>query len=104
MLAPAMQRLRSCALRIFAAVPPAALSIRPSPSWPPARISDPASSNPAFSRFVAPCTFPPSSRPPHPEFVGCSPSLSGAIRVNPWSIESVADGMYAALRTSKQER
>lgn len=23
------------------------------------------------------------------EFVGCSPSLSGAIRVNPWSIEAV---------------
>ncbi|GBF90542.1 trehalose-6-phosphate synthase phosphatase, partial [Raphidocelis subcapitata] len=38
------------------------------------------------------------------EFVGCSPSLSGAIRVNPWSIEGVADGMYAALRASKQER
>eukprot|EP00803_Ostreobium_quekettii_P008417 evm.model.scf_1028.5 EVM.evm.TU.scf_1028.5 scf_1028:24833-37008(+) len=31
------------------------------------------------------------------EFVGCSPSLSGAIRVNPWSIDSVADGIYSAL-------
>ena len=39
-----------------------------------------------------------------PEFVGCSPSLSGALRVNPWSIESVADGMYSALRSSKEER
>ena len=26
------------------------------------------------------------------EFVGCSPSLSGAIRVNPWSIEAVSCG------------
>eukprot|EP00803_Ostreobium_quekettii_P008155 evm.model.scf_2301.1 EVM.evm.TU.scf_2301.1 scf_2301:9314-19956(+) len=31
------------------------------------------------------------------EFVGCSPSLSGAIRVNPWGIDSVADGIYSAL-------
>lgn len=38
------------------------------------------------------------------EFVGCSPSLSGAIRVNPWSIDSVADGMYSALKTSKMDR
>jgi hypothetical protein len=27
------------------------------------------------------------------EFVGCSPSLSGAIRVNPWSIEAVRRGV-----------
>eukprot|EP00798_Chlamydomonas_sp_ICE-L_P015885 gene15885-22013_t len=33
------------------------------------------------------------------EFVGCSPSLSGAIRVNPWSVESVADGIHAARVT-----
>lgn len=32
------------------------------------------------------------------EFVGCSPSLSGAIRVNPWSIENMADGMYRAIK------
>lgn len=38
------------------------------------------------------------------EFVGCSPSLSGAIRVNPWSIESVADGMYAAVRMPLEHR
>lgn len=65
-------------------------------------------------RATSPLTSPPSSpsRPPRrrahpfpaPEFVGCSPSLSGAIRVNPWSIESVADGMYSALKTSKQDR
>lgn len=38
------------------------------------------------------------------EFVGCSPSLSGAIRVNPWSVEAVSDGVYAALRASAEER
>jgi trehalose 6-phosphate synthase/phosphatase len=32
------------------------------------------------------------------EFVGCSPSLSGALRVNPWSISSIADGIYAAIK------
>ena len=29
------------------------------------------------------------------EFVGCSPSVSGALRVNPWSTDSVADGISA---------
>lgn len=38
------------------------------------------------------------------EFVGCSPSLSGALRVNPWSVDSVFDGLYAALRMPMQER
>ena len=38
------------------------------------------------------------------EFVGCSPSLSGAIRVNPWSIEAVRDAIYAAIRLSPSER
>jgi trehalose 6-phosphate synthase/phosphatase len=38
------------------------------------------------------------------EFVGCSPSLSGAIRVNPWSVESVAEAMNAALRMSEAEQ
>ncbi|KAL5207714.1 hypothetical protein ABZP36_032149 [Zizania latifolia] len=38
------------------------------------------------------------------EFVGCSPSLSGAIRVNPWSVESVADAMNAALRMPEAEQ
>ena len=28
------------------------------------------------------------------EFVGCSPSLSGAIRVNPWNVSDVADSLY----------
>jgi trehalose 6-phosphate synthase/phosphatase len=36
--------------------------------------------------------------------VGCSPSLSGAIRVNPWSVDAVADAMYSALKTSAEHR
>lgn len=35
------------------------------------------------------------------EFVGCSPSMSGAIRVNPWSVDNVADGIYSAIKMSK---
>uniref|UniRef100_A0A0C9RLZ9 alpha,alpha-trehalose-phosphate synthase (UDP-forming) n=1 Tax=Wollemia nobilis TaxID=56998 RepID=A0A0C9RLZ9_9CONI len=31
------------------------------------------------------------------EFIGCSPSLSGAIRVNPWNIEQVSEAMNVAL-------
>ncbi|KAI6682524.1 hypothetical protein NL676_036405 [Syzygium grande] len=38
------------------------------------------------------------------EFIGCSPSLSGAIRVNPWDIDSVADAMNAAITTSDSEK
>lgn len=38
------------------------------------------------------------------EFVGCSPSLSGAIRVNPWSIDDVADGLYTAIKMPLPER
>ncbi|KAL6765404.1 trehalose-6-phosphate synthase/phosphatase [Haematococcus lacustris] len=38
------------------------------------------------------------------EFVGCSPSLSGAIRVNPWSLESVCNGMYAAVHLPLEQR
>ena len=38
------------------------------------------------------------------EFVGCSPSLSGAIRVNPWSVESIAAGMLTSLNLSSFER
>jgi len=51
----------------------------------------------------------PQSEPPNSmlvvsEFIGCSPSLSGAIRVNPWNIENVADGMYSALVLPVGER
>ncbi|KAF3335983.1 alpha,alpha-trehalose-phosphate synthase [Carex littledalei] len=38
------------------------------------------------------------------EFIGCSPSLSGAIRVNPWNIESVSEAMYSALYMGDMER
>ncbi|KAJ0836716.1 putative alpha,alpha-trehalose-phosphate synthase (UDP-forming), Trehalose-phosphatase [Helianthus annuus] len=38
------------------------------------------------------------------EFVGCSPSLSGAIRVNPWNVESTAEAMYEAISFSDFEK
>ncbi|KAK4485544.1 hypothetical protein RD792_008187 [Penstemon davidsonii] len=38
------------------------------------------------------------------EFIGCSPSLSGAIRVNPWDICSVADGMVAGITLPDSEK
>lgn len=38
------------------------------------------------------------------EFIGCSPSLSGAIRVNPWNIDAVADAMDYALMINEQEK
>ncbi|CAA6664762.1 unnamed protein product [Spirodela intermedia] len=38
------------------------------------------------------------------EFVGCSPSLSGAIRVNPWNVDAVAEAMISALETAESEK
>ncbi|CAN8243857.1 unnamed protein product [Cochlearia groenlandica] len=38
------------------------------------------------------------------EFIGCSPSLSGAIRVNPWNVDAVADAMDNALEVSEPEK
>ncbi|KAG5240516.1 alpha,alpha-trehalose-phosphate synthase [Salix suchowensis] len=38
------------------------------------------------------------------EFIGCSPSLSGAIRVNPWNIDAVADAMDLALEMAEPEK
>ncbi|KAG0464230.1 hypothetical protein HPP92_020299 [Vanilla planifolia] len=38
------------------------------------------------------------------EFIGCSPSLSGAIRVNPWNIDAVADAMDFALAMPEPEK
>nr|GLL32863.1 alpha,alpha-trehalose-phosphate synthase [UDP-forming] 6 [Ipomoea trifida] len=38
------------------------------------------------------------------EFIGCSPSLSGAIRVNPWNIDAVADAMDTALVMAEPEK
>lgn len=38
------------------------------------------------------------------EFIGCSPSLSGAIRVNPWNIEAVSDAMNSAITMPDAEK
>ncbi|KAH7423229.1 hypothetical protein KP509_12G045300 [Ceratopteris richardii] len=38
------------------------------------------------------------------EFIGCSPSLSGAIRVNPWNIEAVADALNMAIKMPEAEK
>ncbi|KAL1327595.1 hypothetical protein HN51_037608 [Arachis hypogaea] len=38
------------------------------------------------------------------EFIGCSPSLSGAIRVNPWDIDAVADALSLALTMNDSEK
>ncbi|EOA29862.1 hypothetical protein CARUB_v10012956mg [Capsella rubella] len=38
------------------------------------------------------------------EFIGCSPSLSGAIRVNPWNIDAVTDAMSSAMTMSDKEK
>lgn len=38
------------------------------------------------------------------EFIGCSPSLSGAIRVNPWNVDSVADAMHLAITMPDGEK
>ncbi|KAL8227582.1 hypothetical protein R6Q57_015166 [Mikania cordata] len=38
------------------------------------------------------------------EFIGCSPSLSGAIRVNPWNIDAAADAMDCSLELSESEK
>lgn len=37
------------------------------------------------------------------EFIGCSPSLSGAIRVNPWNIDAVAEAMNVAISIPEAE-
>ncbi|XVE63423.1 hypothetical protein DITRI_Ditri07aG0019500 [Diplodiscus trichospermus] len=38
------------------------------------------------------------------EFIGCSPSLSGAIRVNPWNISEMASAMYSAIGLPATEK
>lgn len=38
------------------------------------------------------------------EFIGCSPSLSGAIRVNPWNVEATAEAMNEAISMSDAEK
>lgn len=38
------------------------------------------------------------------EFIGCSPSLSGAIRINPWNIEATAQAMNEAISLPDLEK
>ncbi|CAN6469824.1 unnamed protein product [Victoria cruziana] len=38
------------------------------------------------------------------EFIGCSPSLSGAIRVNPWNTEAVAEAINTAISMPEAEK
>ncbi|XP_052202580.1 probable alpha,alpha-trehalose-phosphate synthase [UDP-forming] 7 isoform X2 [Diospyros lotus] len=38
------------------------------------------------------------------EFIGCSPSLSGAIRVNPWNIEATAEALNEAISMADAEQ
>ncbi|KAJ1277584.1 hypothetical protein BS78_04G015300 [Paspalum vaginatum] len=38
------------------------------------------------------------------EFAGCSPSLGGAIHVNPWNLDGVTDAMRAAITMSAEEK
>jgi trehalose 6-phosphate synthase/phosphatase len=38
------------------------------------------------------------------EFIGCSPSLSGAIRANPWNVESTAEAMNESIALSDNEK
>ncbi|KAI0511248.1 hypothetical protein KFK09_011873 [Dendrobium nobile] len=38
------------------------------------------------------------------EFIGCSPSLSGAIRVNPWNVEAGAEAMNLAITMPETEK
>ncbi|KAJ1433536.1 Trehalose-phosphatase [Sesbania bispinosa] len=38
------------------------------------------------------------------EFIGCSPSLSGAIRVNPWNIDDVSEAMNSAITMPEAEK
>ncbi|WCJ42422.1 Alpha alpha-trehalose-phosphate synthase [UDP-forming] 6 [Euphorbia peplus] len=38
------------------------------------------------------------------EFVGCSPSLSGAIRVNPWDVDDVANAIYRGITMADAEK
>ncbi|PHU26070.1 Alpha,alpha-trehalose-phosphate synthase [UDP-forming] 6 [Capsicum chinense] len=38
------------------------------------------------------------------EFIGCSPSLSGAIRVNPWNVEATAEALNEAISMVDAEK
>ncbi|XP_043687628.1 probable alpha,alpha-trehalose-phosphate synthase [UDP-forming] 7 [Telopea speciosissima] len=38
------------------------------------------------------------------EFIGCSPSLSGAIRINPWNVDATAEAMNEAISMADAEK
>ena len=38
------------------------------------------------------------------EFMGCSRSLNGVLRVNPWSLEAISDALHQGLSMSNDER
>ena len=38
------------------------------------------------------------------EFIGCSPSLSGAIRVNPWNVDSVTEAIHSGIKMQEEEK
>ncbi|KAK9088723.1 hypothetical protein Scep_027805 [Stephania cephalantha] len=38
------------------------------------------------------------------EFIGCSPSLSGAIRINPWNVEATAEALNEAISMAEPEK
>lgn len=38
------------------------------------------------------------------EFIGCSPSLSGAVRVNPWNAEATGEAMHEAISLPDDEK
>lgn len=38
------------------------------------------------------------------EFIGCSPSLSGAVRINPWNIEATAEALNEAISMADPEK
>ncbi|KAL5707397.1 hypothetical protein ACHQM5_018301 [Ranunculus cassubicifolius] len=38
------------------------------------------------------------------EFIGCSPSLSGAIRINPWNVETTAEALNEAIAMPEAEK
>ncbi|XP_057465663.1 probable alpha,alpha-trehalose-phosphate synthase [UDP-forming] 7 [Actinidia eriantha] len=38
------------------------------------------------------------------EFIGCSPSLSGAIRINPWNVEATAEALNEAISMADTEK
>ncbi|KAL9232485.1 hypothetical protein vseg_007594 [Gypsophila vaccaria] len=38
------------------------------------------------------------------EFIGCSPSLSGALRINPWNVEATAEAMNEAISMNDAEK